>query len=170
MIAFSKHPTKGFTLIELTAVIVVIGVLAAVAAPKVVNLQSETIAAKLETLSGALKSANGLVYAKAVIAGQVSKAASEIEVEGKNIAITYGYITPTTENIINVLNADIKTLNSATSAFTSDYGIFKIDILVNIVANQAGADKSNVLGCALSYSVLGNTRKPYYNLNVSSCG
>ncbi len=60
---------NGFTLIELVVVIVILGILAVVAAPKFMNLQVDARNASLKGLEGSLKSALGTTYAKLTIAG-----------------------------------------------------------------------------------------------------
>ncbi|WP_028771405.1 type II secretion system protein [Shewanella waksmanii] len=60
---------QGFTLIELVVVIIVLGILAVTAAPKFINLQSDAYESTLQGMSGALLSANNLVYSKAAING-----------------------------------------------------------------------------------------------------
>ncbi|MDY5778603.1 MAG: prepilin-type N-terminal cleavage/methylation domain-containing protein, partial [Succinivibrionaceae bacterium] len=60
---------KGFTLIELVVVIVILGILAAVAAPKFMDLQSDARISALQGLQGAVKSAVNLTYAKGVVQG-----------------------------------------------------------------------------------------------------
>ena len=55
---------KGFTLIELVIVIVILGILAAVAAPKFMNLQREAKISVIHGLEGAVKTSMQLVKAK----------------------------------------------------------------------------------------------------------
>jgi MSHA pilin protein MshA len=55
---------KGFTLIELIVVVVLLGVLAVIAAPKFINLQDDAKASVMISMEGALKSAEKLIALK----------------------------------------------------------------------------------------------------------
>ena len=54
---------RGFTLIELVMVIVILGVLAAVAIPKFVDLKGDAVTAATAGVAGALSSASAVNYA-----------------------------------------------------------------------------------------------------------
>ncbi|MEF1303624.1 prepilin-type N-terminal cleavage/methylation domain-containing protein, partial [Vibrio owensii] len=55
---------KGFTLIELVVVIVILGILAVTAAPRFLNIQGDARAAVIEGVRGAVVNANQIANAK----------------------------------------------------------------------------------------------------------
>lgn len=60
---------KGFTLIEMTIVIVILAIISAIAVPKFVNLSGDAKKAKIASVAADLRTAIDLIYYKALILG-----------------------------------------------------------------------------------------------------
>jgi len=83
---------QGFTLIELVMVIVILGILAAVALPKFANMGANAREASLKAAYGSVKTAMGIVHSQAVVKNVDKLATSTVTMDdGSSIAIAYGY-------------------------------------------------------------------------------
>ncbi|PSJ47764.1 MSHA biogenesis protein MshA [Zobellella endophytica] len=102
----------GFTLIELVIVIVILGILGAVAAPRFINLQGDAYEANVNALRGSIQSAMTLGNTKAILAGQDVNTTDEddepvaqvVAIDGTNgVNFLFGYPAATTGGILEML-------------------------------------------------------------------
>ena len=159
---------SGFTLIELVVVIVILGILAATAAPKFMNLQGDARISALNGLKGAVKSAVSMTYSKAILKGIEKSETGKVCATGSDlngatctdqIDIVYGRPDASADGLIKSLDIDSKAVaaNATANDTSAEWNYFATEDGKSIVIFSSSGgltpkDQKTNEGCNLVYT------------------
>lgn len=113
---------RGFTLIELVVVIIILGILAAFAVPRFMGLDQQARIASVNSLAGTLRSAASMAHGVYLARGAP---ANPVTIDGQAITFVNGY--PNAATIGNLLAPGTLTVNNLGGAFTNNAGTFTLN-------------------------------------------
>ena len=148
---------KGFTLIELVIVIVILGILAAFIVPRFAGLSKEARIGTVSSMDGALRSASTIVHSKALTNNVAGLNSSSVTMEGNTtVDIAYGYPTGT----VTGMGAALQSTSGFTPAYTTAKSTFDKD----------GAPATATEKCQAVYTAAtATTVPPTFATDITGC-
>jgi MSHA pilin protein MshA len=165
MKTITPRKEKGFTLIELVIVIVILGILAAFALPRFADFGAEARAASIQGLGGAMKSASGISRARFLATRD--SAATTVTLEGQVIQMVDGYPTANTDGILRA--AQVNATPSGTEGGDYEYDTVGTDPATEMTLIPKGYTGSN---CSVSYQAAdsgGSIPAPVITVTTTGC-
>lgn len=168
MYSNSTTRNKGFTIIELVVVIVILGIISVTAANKFLNLQTDSRIATLNGLRGGMEGASAMVHGKAAALGIERAVSASINIENDSILLAYGYPAAMNDEAWSQL-IESTFLDAEWDTGDADWFFTNVSATDGIIIYAPSSRKKQGDSCYLEYTEATSTAQPTFELTTSGC-